>query len=94
MTTADWLQGPYLYRLYEEYGFLKEQIAVLYITGYITSMMIGPAAGGLADTFGRKRAAQACCVIYAVSCLTKVGMSTLSSSSANQYLFAVLAIMS
>jgi hypothetical protein len=38
---ADWLQGPYLYRLYEEYGYLQEQIAALYIAGYASAMIAG-----------------------------------------------------
>ena len=28
---SDWLQGPYVYRLYSQYGYAPEQIALLYI---------------------------------------------------------------
>jgi MFS family permease len=52
---ADWVQGPYLYRLYAHHGFLEEQIASLYIVGFSSSMLSGPFLGGLADRYGRKR---------------------------------------
>jgi hypothetical protein len=32
-TTADWLQGPYVYALYEQYGFSKAQIGFLFVAG-------------------------------------------------------------
>ena len=28
---GDWLQGPYVYKLYAYYGFKESQIAVLYV---------------------------------------------------------------
>jgi MFS transporter, MFS domain-containing protein family, molybdate-anion transporter len=28
---ADWLQGPYLYRLYEHYGFLRVRVTEVHI---------------------------------------------------------------
>lgn len=52
---ADWLQGPYLYRLYAHYGYLEDDIATLYIVGFSSSMLGGPLLGGLADKYGRKR---------------------------------------
>jgi len=30
---ADWLQGPYVYALYEQYGFSKAQIGFLFVAG-------------------------------------------------------------
>jgi len=74
---ADWLQGPYLYRLYEEYGFLHEQIAALYMVGYGTAMIAGPLMGGLADRHGRKKMSMLFCGIYAASCLCKLSPSFL-----------------
>lgn len=44
---ADWLQGPYLYRLYEQYGYLQQQIAALYAVGYVAAMVSGPLLGGM-----------------------------------------------
>jgi hypothetical protein len=44
---ADWLQGPYLYRLYEQYGYLQQQIAALYAIGYVAAMVSGPLLGGM-----------------------------------------------
>ena len=72
VTTADWLQGPYLYRLYEEYGFQQHDIAALYIVGFSSAMLFGPLLGGLADTYGRKRLSWWCCGLYSLSCLLKV----------------------
>ena len=30
---SDWLQGPYVYQLYREYGHGEKEIAVLFMTG-------------------------------------------------------------
>eukprot|EP01147_Barroeca_monosierra_P005300 gene5300-7072_t len=69
---ADWLQGPYLYRLYEHYGFLEGQIAALYISGFISSMLFGPLLGNLADRYGRRRFCITFCYLYSLSCLMKI----------------------
>ena len=74
---ADWLQGPYLYRLYEDYGFLHEQIAAFYMVGYGTAMVAGPLMGGLADRHGRKKMSMVFCGIYALCCLCKLSSSFL-----------------
>ena len=42
---ADWLQIPYLYKIYDSYGFLESQIAVLYIFGLLSSLAFGSCAG-------------------------------------------------
>ena len=31
---GDWLQGPYVYRLYNYYGYQEHQIATLYVAGF------------------------------------------------------------
>ncbi|KAI9246382.1 hypothetical protein BY458DRAFT_446791 [Sporodiniella umbellata] len=62
---ADWLQGPYLYMLYESYNLDLSKIATLFMTGFVSSAFAGTAVGGLADIYGRKRI----CVVY---CFTMV----------------------
>ena len=42
---ADWLQIPYLYKIYDSYGFLESQIAILYIFGLLSSLLFGSCAG-------------------------------------------------
>ena len=46
---ADWLQGPYVYALYEQYGHDKDAIAILFICGFFSSMLFGTFVGSLAD---------------------------------------------
>lgn len=43
------MQGPYVYALYESYGFEKADIAILFIGGFFSSMMFGTFVGGMAD---------------------------------------------
>ena len=68
---GDWLQGPYVYALYAAYGFSKTQIALLFITGFGASGILGIFAGQAADKYGRCRLCCVYCVTYIVSCLTK-----------------------
>lgn len=46
---ADWLQGPYVYALYESYGHDRDTIAILFVAGYFSSMLFGTFVGSLAD---------------------------------------------
>lgn len=46
---GDWLQGPYVYALYEHYGFSRGEIGRLFIAGFGSSMVFGTAMGTLAD---------------------------------------------
>lgn len=71
MMAGDWLQGPYMYALYAEYGFEHEQIASLFVAGFGSSMLFGTFAGSLADTIGRKRGALLYVAFYVASCVTK-----------------------
>lgn len=41
---ADWLQGPYLYKLYRHYSFLESQIAILYVVGLASCVLFAPVA--------------------------------------------------
>uniref|UniRef100_A0A7S3DMF5 Molybdate-anion transporter n=1 Tax=Palpitomonas bilix TaxID=652834 RepID=A0A7S3DMF5_9EUKA len=68
---GDWLQGPYVYALYEQYGFDDGQIGLLFIFGFASSMIFGTFFGSLADRYGRRKSCLIYCVTYALSCLTK-----------------------
>jgi hypothetical protein len=46
---ADWLQGPYVYALYEGYGFSRGAIAGFFIVGFGSSLFFGTFVGSLAD---------------------------------------------
>jgi MFS family permease len=69
---SDWLQGPYVYALYKAYGFTKLEIGQLFVAGFSSSMVFGTFVGALADKLGRKRMALLFCVVYGVSCGTKL----------------------
>ncbi|GMY30621.1 molybdate-anion transporter-like [Fagus crenata] len=71
MMAGDWLQGPYVYYLYSQYGFGKGDIGQLFIAGFGSSMLFGTIVGSLADKQGRKRASVTYCITYILSCITK-----------------------
>jgi MFS family permease len=71
MMSGDWLQGPYVYYLYSQYGFDKGDIGRLFIAGFGSSMLFGTIVGSLADKQGRKRACVTYCITYILSCITK-----------------------
>lgn len=70
-TLSDWLQGPYVYALYDAYGYSQHEIAILFVAGFGSSMIFGSFVGGMADWGGRRRFVVLFSVIYAASCLTK-----------------------
>ena len=72
---ADWLQGPYLYKLYSYYGFQEAQIAVLYVFGFASTVVIGMWAPLAADRFGRKKLCISFTVLYSLSCFLKLSRS-------------------
>eukprot|EP01013_Petalomonas_cantuscygni_P036281 TRINITY_DN659_c0_g1_i1.p1 TRINITY_DN659_c0_g1~~TRINITY_DN659_c0_g1_i1.p1 ORF type:complete len:427 (-),score=113.18 TRINITY_DN659_c0_g1_i1:84-1364(-) len=71
MMAADWLQGPYVYRLYEFYGFSPAECGVLFIAGFGSSLVFGILAGAIADRYGRRLACILYAISYILSCLTK-----------------------
>ena len=73
--TADWLQGPYLYHLYEQYGYLHEQIAALYVCGYVSAALTGPILAAFADRVGRRKMVLVFCGLAGISCLFKLSSS-------------------
>ncbi|KAG8518347.1 Molybdate-anion transporter [Galemys pyrenaicus] len=52
---ADWLQAPYLYKLYQHYHFLEGQIAILYVCGLASTVLFGLVSSSLVDWLGRKK---------------------------------------
>ena len=68
---SDWLQGPYVYALYDAYGYSQHDIAVLFVAGFGSSMVFGSFVGGMADQGGRRRFVILFAIIYALSCMTK-----------------------
>lgn len=68
---ADWLQGPYVYALYDSYGFAKHEVAELFVAGFASSLLFSCVVGSFADRFGRKKACMLYCVFYILSCFTK-----------------------
>lgn len=46
---GDWLQGPYVYALYQHYGFDRTAIGQLFIAGFGSSLLFGTLVGSLAD---------------------------------------------
>eukprot|EP01129_Flabellula_baltica_P008595 TRINITY_DN3429_c0_g1_i1.p1 TRINITY_DN3429_c0_g1~~TRINITY_DN3429_c0_g1_i1.p1 ORF type:complete len:433 (+),score=62.21 TRINITY_DN3429_c0_g1_i1:225-1523(+) len=69
---SDWLQGPYTYALYSDYGFDRETIATLFIVGYGSSALFGTFIGSVADIYGRKKFAVLFGIIYSLSCFVKL----------------------
>jgi predicted MFS family arabinose efflux permease len=70
-TLSDWLQGPYVYALYDAYGYSQHEIAVLFVAGFGSSMVFGSFIGGMADWGGRRRFVVIFAITYAASCVTK-----------------------
>lgn len=66
---GDWLQGPYLYRLYHYHGFVENQVAILYVCGLVSSALVFPAKDYLANKIGHRKTIIVCSIVYAVSCL-------------------------
>lgn len=69
---ADWLQGPYLYKLYRHYSFLESQIAILYVCGLASCVLFAPFAGWLPQALGRRQTCLLFCLSYSACCLTKL----------------------
>jgi Sugar-tranasporters, 12 TM len=68
---SDWLQGPYVYALYADYGYSQHDIALLFVAGFGSSMVFGSFVGSMADWGGRKLFVLLFAVLYGMSCMTK-----------------------
>ena len=55
---SDWLQGPYVFKLYKYHGHGDKEIAVMFLAGYLSSCVFGTLTGPLADRYGRKTMGQ------------------------------------
>jgi len=49
LAAADWMQGPYVYALYQHYNYDQQQIGFLFIAGFGSSLIFGTIVGSLAD---------------------------------------------
>jgi len=72
---ADWLQGPYFYAVYASKIFggapaSMTMISRLFLTGFASTALFGPAVGRAIDTYGRKRGTLAFSVLYAAGALS------------------------
>jgi len=52
---SDFIQGAYLYKAYHMYEFSINQIAILYLSGFLSSLFAGFFVGSIIDKYGRKR---------------------------------------
>jgi MFS transporter, MFS domain-containing protein family, molybdate-anion transporter len=68
---GDWLQGPYVYALYEHYGYSPAAIGQLFIAGFGSSLVFGTVVGALSDRLGRRNASLLYVLTYSLSCVTK-----------------------
>ncbi|KAI8388135.1 uncharacterized protein BYT42DRAFT_223548 [Radiomyces spectabilis] len=69
---ADWIQGPYLYKLYQSYGLALPEIAVLFLTGFVSGAFAGTAVGSMADSVGRRRVCLVFCAATVVSLVLRL----------------------
>lgn len=69
---AEWLQGPYLYKLYSDYGFVDPFIGIIYVCGFVSSIFFGTYTGFIADQWGRKKVCVLFTVLYSICCFTKL----------------------
>ena len=74
---SDWLQGPYFYEVYASKVFGPDAVQAsiglvsrLFLTGFASTALFGPAVGRAADQYGRKKATVAFSVIYALGALS------------------------
>ncbi|KAF9435092.1 Molybdate-anion transporter [Entomortierella beljakovae] len=69
---SDWLQGPYLYALYQSYKFDMYDIAVLFIVGFVSGAVFGTVIANTADVWGRKKMALLFCCTSSVASLIRL----------------------
>ena len=72
---ADWLQGPYFYEVYASKIFggapaSMSMISRLFLTGFASTALFGPAVGRAIDSYGRKKGTLAFSILYAMGALS------------------------
>lgn len=72
---ADWLQGPYFYAVYASKMFggapaSMEMVSRIFLTGFASTALFGPAVGRAIDTYGRKKGTLAFTLFYAMGALS------------------------
>ncbi|CBY24957.1 unnamed protein product [Oikopleura dioica] len=73
---GDWLQGPYVYRLYMVHGLAESEIHSLFVCGFLSACLLGPFMGVIWDKCGRLCGIRVYGLMYAASCfLTAHGSS-------------------
>ena len=68
---TDWLQGPFVYAILYKYQYSQQEISMLFLAGFGSSMAFGTFVGAMADQFGRRKFVVVFGLTYALSCLTK-----------------------
>lgn len=53
----------------------QEQIAALYVSGFVSAMIFGPLLGAFADKLGRKHMGLVFCGLYSLCCVLKLSSS-------------------
>lgn len=74
---GDWLQGPYLYRLYHYYGYVEHQVAVIYVLGLVSSAITSSVRTFISNKYGRRNTVIVCSLLYGLSCLMTFSSSYL-----------------
>ena len=72
---SDWLQGPYFYDVYTSKIFdgvsaSMSLVSRLFLTGFASTALFGPAVGRAADSYGRKKATLLFTVLYSLGALS------------------------
>jgi hypothetical protein len=75
MRMADWLQGPYFYEVYASKVIGGAQVSLdlvskLFLVGFGTTGLLGPAVGKLVDNKGRKAGTLAFALLYTIGALS------------------------
>eukprot|EP00946_MAST-07B_sp_MAST-7B-sp1_P002928 g2928.t1 len=68
---AQWMQQPFLFRLYASFGFDHSEVVTLFLMTYASSAVLGTLVGMLADRLGRKRGCFLFVVLFIMSTLGK-----------------------
>eukprot|EP00759_Apiculatamorpha_spiralis_P042693 PhF_6_TR40583/c0_g1_i1/m.60855 len=71
-TFSDWLKGPYVYALYQQYGYGPSEISFLFICGFISSLVFGTITAAVSDHYGRRRMCITYAFVYILSALSKL----------------------